>query len=150
MADYEMMVREFMVKHGQFAKNLPSTNLPAEVKLLRLRLMAEELGEVASAIHQDDIVEIADGLADLIYVAVGTAIAFGIPINEVFTEVHRSNMTKAPLNKHSKGGKVEKGSFEKPDILRVFKEYVDHFHAKMVSGEPPLPFGTPDEKHTKE
>jgi predicted HAD superfamily Cof-like phosphohydrolase len=43
---------------------------------------------------EDDIVEIADALADIIYIACGTAVSYGIPLNRVFDEVHRSNMAK--------------------------------------------------------
>lgn len=67
------------------------------VMLLRKRLMQEELGETLDAMHRADLVEIADGLADLCYVAIGTAVAYGIPLDKVFEEVHRSNMDKALL-----------------------------------------------------
>lgn len=63
---------------------------------LRARLMLEELGETLIALRDGNRVELADGLADLVYVTVGTAITFGIPFNEVWREVHRSNMAKFP------------------------------------------------------
>lgn len=63
---------------------------------LRMRLMTEELGETARALTTGNMVEFADGLADLIYVAVGTAIAYGIPLDRVWDEVQRSNMAKFP------------------------------------------------------
>lgn len=126
VVDYEQMVLEFMEKHGQHrgasiraTEAGVSSDIPPEVVVLRLRLMMEELGELSSAMHQNDLVLISDGLADLLYVVVGTAIAYGIPINDVFREVHRSNMTKAPLNQHSKGGKVSKEGYEPPQILSI-------------------------------
>ena len=61
---------------------------------LRAHLMLEELGEVLQALAQRDNAGLADGLADLDYVVSGTAVAYDIPHEEVFFEVHQSNMTK--------------------------------------------------------
>lgn len=61
---------------------------------LRARLMLEELGEALCAIAARDVVETADGLADLVYVTIGTAEAFGIDLNPIWTEVQRSNLAK--------------------------------------------------------
>ena len=41
-----------------------------------------------------DVIEAADALADLVYVIYGAALEWGIPLDAVFDEVHRSNMTK--------------------------------------------------------
>lgn len=60
----------------------------------RASLVLEEAGETAQALVAGDVVALADGLADLVYVAIGTAVAYGIPLDRVFDEVHRSNMTK--------------------------------------------------------
>ena len=92
---WAMKVEEFNVKNGYYAPQViqhPS----ARIKLLRLRLMMEELGELSKAMHEDNMAEVADGLADLLYVTVGTAVEYGLgPILEcLFNEVHRSNMTK--------------------------------------------------------
>ncbi len=114
-------VRAFMEKHHQHVSACPMP-VPAGVALLRARLIAEEAGETIAAIHEENLVEIADGLADLLYVTFGTAIAYGIPIAAVFAEVQRSNMTKPRLNKHAKGGKVKKGKrsgFQPPRIARL-------------------------------
>jgi len=56
--------------------------------------MEEELRELLQAMASEDIVAIADGLADLLYVVFGTAAAYGIPMDDVFAEVHASNMSK--------------------------------------------------------
>ncbi len=61
---------------------------------LRVELIREELTELRDAIDASDIIELADAIADLLYVTYGAALAFGIPINPVFDEVHRSNMSK--------------------------------------------------------
>lgn len=54
-----------------------------------------DIKELIKAIDDDDIIGIADAGADLHYVASGTMLSYGIPENEVFAEVHRSNMSKA-------------------------------------------------------
>lgn len=65
--------------------------------VLGARLMIEELGEVLEAMSRGDTVELADGLADLIYVTLWTANAHGIRINDVFEAVHAANMAKFPM-----------------------------------------------------
>lgn len=60
----------------------------------RSSLLVEEVGEALIAMATPDRVGLADALADLMYVVIGTAITFDIPLQEVFEEVHRSNMTK--------------------------------------------------------
>lgn len=91
---------------------------------LRHALILEELGEWYRADTDGDIVEVADALADLLYVVYGTALVYGLPIDEIFAEVHRSNMTKFP------GGKVlrrEDGKILKPDTWEApkIKEILD-------------------------
>lgn len=63
--------------------------------LVRAHLVAEELGEFTLALANKDIVLAADALGDLIYVVVGAAVTYGIPLKQVFDEIHKSNMTKA-------------------------------------------------------
>lgn len=64
---------------------------------LRVDLMHEELLETTEAMFREDMEGIADGLADLAYVVIGTAVAYGIPLDRVFDEVHRANMTKSDI-----------------------------------------------------
>lgn len=61
---------------------------------LRSALLVEECQETVEAIARGDMEKVADGLADVIYVAVGAALEFGIPLDRVWAEVHRSNMAK--------------------------------------------------------
>jgi predicted HAD superfamily Cof-like phosphohydrolase len=65
-----------------------------EEQALRLRLVTEEYHELVDAHQEGDIVEIADAIADQIYVLCGMAVAYGIPLDAVWNEVHRSNMAK--------------------------------------------------------
>lgn len=126
---YEDAVRQFHEKFGHYKNETPTAGIPDTVKVLRLRLLMEELGELSEAIHTNNLVEIADGLADLIYVAVGCAIAYGIPIDKVFAEVHRSNMTKTGHKPNVEGekyaaGKTGKGEgYEPPSIAPILVQH---------------------------
>jgi predicted HAD superfamily Cof-like phosphohydrolase len=68
---------------------------PASVVRLRRSLIEEEFIELMKAMEDGDLVAIADAGADLHYVVSGAMIVYGIPEDEVFDEVHRSNMDKA-------------------------------------------------------
>src|SRR3954471_12552498 len=59
-----------------------------------LRLISEEWKELQDAACKEDIVEVADAIADLVYVLKGMAVSYGIDLEHVFREVHQSNMTK--------------------------------------------------------
>lgn len=73
---------------------------------------------------QAQIVEVADGLADLIYVCIGCALEFGLPLDKVFEEVQRSNMSKTVDRLTRPDGKIVKGpSFSPPDIGAVLDLY---------------------------
>lgn len=91
---------------------------------LRLDLIFEETQELVVAVSAYDIIEVADALADLLYVTYGAALEFGIPIDRIFEEVHRSNMTKLgedgqPLYREG-DAKVLKGpNYERPNIEGV-------------------------------
>ena len=99
----------------------PTAVVPDEVRRSREELMREELRELTDAMMAEELVEIADGLADLLYVVFGTAVSYGIPIDQVFAEVHRSNMTKLGadggpvIGEH---GKRLKGPNYRPPQLR--------------------------------
>jgi predicted HAD superfamily Cof-like phosphohydrolase len=101
----------------------PTLDVPSDVREIRCALIEEEAAEFREALEADDLVEVADAVADLLYVVYGAAVTFGIPIDEVFAEVHRSNMTKlgtdgTPI--YREDGKVLKGpSYEPPDVLGV-------------------------------
>lgn len=90
---------------------------------LRYDLLAEEVNELADAYEAQDLVAIADAIADIVYVLVGTALLKGIPFDEVFAEVHRSNMTKlGPDGQVARraDGKITKGAyFEPPRIAQI-------------------------------
>ena len=93
MINYAVLVYQFMKKHKQPIARYPSL-APYELAQFRIRLIQEELDELKREVENNDLVLIADALADLLYVTFGTAITYGLPIDSIFDEVHRSNMTK--------------------------------------------------------
>jgi predicted HAD superfamily Cof-like phosphohydrolase len=112
----EKAVLEFHKKYGHMMSSQPNHEVPGEVKQLRSDLIMEEFNEFFTAFLRNDLVEMADGCADLIYVLVGTMISYGIPIDRIFTEVHRSNMTKTPV-KATKGKKYGTKTPKGPDYI---------------------------------
>jgi predicted HAD superfamily Cof-like phosphohydrolase len=94
--DYLEMVGDFHLLFN--APILPTPQIPSSERCnLRINLMQEELDEVKEAIENNDIVEVADGLCDLMYVLCGTIHEFGLgdKFVKLFNEVQRSNISKA-------------------------------------------------------
>jgi predicted HAD superfamily Cof-like phosphohydrolase len=114
-------VKDFHVAFGQRVGEKPE--LPEQnERALRMRLLSEEWEEYRSAEYDNDIVEIADALADIIYIACGTAVSYGIPLDEIFNEVHRSNMAKLVDGKvlRREDGKIQKPEgWTAPDIKSI-------------------------------
>ena len=97
------------------------------VRRLCVDLIFEEFIELVQAELDGDLEGVADALGDLEYVLHYSAIRKGIPLDEVFAEIHRSNMTKLDENgkpiKHPKTGKVVKGpNYEPPNITAILKK----------------------------
>ena len=111
------LVREFHKTCDYRPEPTPSFGT-SERKELWLNLLNEEVREFNDSIESSDLVGTADAIADIIYVATGAALAFGIPIEKVFAEVHRSNMTKLVSGvKVRQDGKILKGSeYSPPDL----------------------------------
>lgn len=129
--------------------------LQLDKSVLRCRLIAEELAEYAQAtgVKLDITIEsgqyyytadgshevlssleAADALGDILYVTYGAAAEHGFPINEVFNEIHRSNMTKLGADGQPiiVDGKVQKGpGYRKPDIKAVLDWFRDDPDAKL-------------------
>lgn len=106
-------VHKFMDAGGQTPPDGPPQLLSRPSNVLRANLLDSEVAEYHRAVETNDLVEIADALADIIYVAVGTAIAHRIPFTKVWNEVQRSNMTK--VDEHGYIVVSEDGKILKPD-----------------------------------
>jgi predicted HAD superfamily Cof-like phosphohydrolase len=88
-------VAEFQIAFRQNVKQKP-TLIPMHDALLRFALMKEETNEYLDACNNKDLVEVADALADQLYILCGTILEHGLQdvIIKCFDEVHRSNMSK--------------------------------------------------------
>lgn len=120
--DWTEMVGHFHRLMGVPILDRPGFPSPERTEL-RKRLISEEHDELFEALYTGDLVKVADGIADLIYVLIGTALEFGIPIRGVFSEVQRSNISKVgpdgkPIVRED--GKVLKPEgWRPPDIKRI-------------------------------
>lgn len=136
---YMQAVANFMNKYNQPMRLKPEIPTDDELRLRR-KLIEEEARETLTAIErclslrsihenyaklrgeqESLIIEVADGLADMLYVTFGTALSFGIPIESVFAEIHRSNMTKQKLGHTNVGEKIQKGNFSRPQIGSIIR-----------------------------
>ena len=86
-------VKEFQTAVGQHVGEKPELPSSKE-RELRIRLLKEEYEEYIQGECKNDLENIAKELADIIYIVCGTAVSYGIPLDRVFDEVHRSNMAK--------------------------------------------------------
>ena len=115
----QAMLIEFHAAFG-LTTNLGKPPAITDESPLRRELLREEYEEYIAAEDAGDLVELADALGDMAYVIYGTAIAYGIDLDAVVREIHRSNMTKLMPDgtvKRREDGKVQKGpNFVRPNI----------------------------------
>ena len=114
-------VGTFMKTFGQEVKTKPSFSTN-KINKLRLDLIKEELRELTEAMNNNDLLEVADALTDILYVTYGAGHAFGINLDRCFEEVQNSNMSKLDENGkpiYNESGKVMKGpNYFKPDLSK--------------------------------
>ena len=123
MTNFEK-VGTFMKTFGQEVKEKSSLGSD-KINKLRLDLIEEELGELKEAMKNNDLLEVADALTDILYVTYGAGHAFGINLDKCFEEVQNSNMSKLnaagePI--YNDVGKVMKGpNYFKPNLSKFIK-----------------------------
>ena len=114
-------VGTFMKTFGQEVKTKPSFSSD-KINKLRIDLIKEELDELQEAMKNNDLLEVADALTDILYVTYGAGHAFGIDLDKCFEEVQNSNMSKLDQNGkpiYNEAGKVMKGpNYFKPDLSK--------------------------------
>ena len=114
-------VGTFMKTFGQEVKTKPSFSSD-KINKLRIDLIKEELEELQEAMKNNDLLEVADALTDILYVTYGAGHAFGIDLDKCFDEVQNSNMSKLGENGepiYNESGKVMKGpNYFKPDLTK--------------------------------
>jgi predicted HAD superfamily Cof-like phosphohydrolase len=115
------LVREFHERFELARADEPSP-IASGLAEQRQRLLEEEVGELADAVRAGQLAEIARELADVVYVAYGTAVTYGFDLDAVIAEVHRANMSKLGPDGRAaiRSGKVHKGTgFRPPDVTGV-------------------------------
>ncbi len=117
----------FHQSFGLGISNEMKANLGSNKNRLRYNLMDEENQEYLQAAEQDDLIEVADALGDMLYILCGTILEHGLQhkIEEVFEEIQRSNMSKLGANGrpiYRNDGKVLKGpNYFQPNIERILQ-----------------------------
>lgn len=117
-------VRKFHVSFGQPVLEVPTIPSIERIKL-RHKLLMEEANELNDAAVEGDIVEVADGIVDCLYILFGTAHEFGLAdlLNDMFKEVNRSNFSKLDKDGnaiYNEYGKVIKSElFTKPNLKEI-------------------------------
>ena len=115
-------VKTFMNTYGQEVKER-ATFPENKIVQLRIDLIEEELNELKEAVKNNDIVEVADALTDILYVTYGAGHSFGVDLDKCFDEVQRSNMSKLGVDGnpiYNESGKVMKGpDYFAPDLKKI-------------------------------
>jgi predicted HAD superfamily Cof-like phosphohydrolase len=120
-------VKEFHTAFGLGVSHDMKADLGEQKNMLRFNLMKEENEEYLEAVRNNDLVEIADALGDMLYILCGTILEHGLQykIEEVFDEIQRSNMSKLGENGqpiYREDGKVLKGpNYFKPSFEEILR-----------------------------
>ena len=123
-------VQDFHEAFGLGVEHKPVARLSDQKLKLRFDLMDEENKEYLEAAENNDLVEVADALGDMLYILCGTILEHGMQykIEEVFNEIQRSNMSKLgedgqPI--YRADGKVMKGpNYFKPNLESILDKEV--------------------------
>ncbi|MEO6884227.1 MAG: nucleoside triphosphate pyrophosphohydrolase family protein [Bacteroidia bacterium] len=121
-------VKEFHEVFKIGSREIPAGVIDEKEYTLRHRLLEEENNEYLEACKNGDLIEIADALGDQLYIVFGTILKHGLQhkIDEVFEEIHRSNMSKLddkgePIFRED--GKIMKSTnYFKPDIKKALEK----------------------------
>lgn len=89
----------------------------------RAAMAIEELGEWLEAHSKGDLVAAADALADRLYILLGDAVSTGLPLDLLFLEVHRSNLSKLSHVKTGHGKGAKGPSYVRPEITKVLRDH---------------------------
>lgn len=88
---------------------------------LQVKLIDEEYQELKKAIDDRDIIGVADGSADLIYVILHNCLAWGIDLAPIWDEVQRTNMAKLGGPKSPDGKQLKPAGWKPPDLRTLLR-----------------------------
>ena len=121
MNNWQQDVKTFHKKFEQKIGDNPGFSDENTMKL-RIALVEEEILELKDACKDNDFPSFVDAITDSIYVLLGTAIATGVDIEPIWTEVQKTNMAKAVGNKRDDGKLLKPKGWKAPDIKTLLKE----------------------------
>lgn len=119
-------VRDWLSAAGLPVADQPTLNVSAEQRAMAVALIEEEAAEFRTAVETSDLVEIADAVADLLWVTIEAGVTFGIPIESVFGEVTRSNRSKVetgPITRNAVGKIIKGAGFSPPDLRPILEAH---------------------------
>lgn len=140
LSDAMLAVGEFHTSFGLPLHVMPQEEVDPALVALRVDLLEEEVAEFKQAATDGDLVAVADALGDIAYVLYGTALTYGINLDAVIAEVHRSNMSKLrpdgkPILRED--GKVLKpATYTRPNLRRVLEAQVPLPFQPLNEGRP--------------
>lgn len=132
MMKQQQLVREFHRATGAHRGDMGAPGFRNVV--LRLSLMQEELDEITDAAgyvrrdgnyfweNEQDLISAVDGLGDLLYVLLGTAVEWGIDLEPYFDEIHASNMTKVGGEVRADGKRLKGKNYRPPNLTAVYEQ----------------------------
>ena len=132
MTNEQTMVEAFHSRFDILVRTVP-TDLTEETKRLRIRLIQEEFEELKEAMAAGNLAAVAKEMADLLYVTYGTAVSYGIDMEPVFQEVHRSNLSKVGGYKRADGKWVKPLTYSPADINPILEAQRAHLLASSLS-----------------
>ncbi|CUS35487.1 pyrophosphohydrolase domain-containing protein [Candidatus Nitrospira nitrificans] len=132
MTDEQAMVEAFHSKFEIVVQTTPR-DVSAETKHLRIRLIQEEFDELKEAMASGNLAAVAKEMADLLYVTYGTAVSYGIDMEPVFQEVHRSNLSKVGGYKRADGKWVKPPTYSPADIEPIVEVQREQPQAERLS-----------------
>jgi predicted HAD superfamily Cof-like phosphohydrolase len=121
MSDEQAMVEEFHRAFDILVHAIP-TVVDERTRDLRIKLIEEEFEELRDALTQGNLESISKEIADLLYVVYGTAVSYGIEMDPVFREVHRSNMSKVGGYRREDGKWVKPATYSPACIEPILAE----------------------------
>ncbi|MFZ1805481.1 MAG: MazG nucleotide pyrophosphohydrolase domain-containing protein [Nitrospira sp.] len=132
MTDEQAMVEAFHRKFEIVAQTAPM-DVSEETKHLRVRLIQEEFDELKEAMASGNLAAVAKEMADLLYVTYGTAVSYGIDMEPVFQEVHRSNLSKIGGYKRADGKWVKPPTYSPAKIEPILEVQREQLPAERLS-----------------
>lgn len=138
MGAEQRLVTEFHQAFGIPIGSVPS--IPDDATcVLRLRLLQQAHDDLQIALAQQDVVALAQALADVLYTAYGTAISCGIDMEPVFHEVHRSNMSKVGVHQRADGTWMKPTGYTPPTLQPILAaQHYTQPRTHQETLEPPI------------